>query len=35
MTTISKSYQLSGRLMMIVSDCFWSFLIVLMTPWSE
>jgi len=31
MTTISKSYQLSDRLMMIVSDRFWSFMIVLMT----
>jgi len=28
MTTISKSYQLSARLMMIVYDCFWSFMIV-------
>jgi len=35
MTTISKSYQLSDRLMMIVYDCFWSFVIVLMTGRSE
>jgi len=35
MIVISKSYQISKRLMMIGIDRLWSFMIVLMTGWSE